>query len=783
MTVEIQISFPAGCVYLPSSHSSASTSKKTRGMSQPPGAPGGAVPGAYPQNQPHQHSLPPVYAGPTQQQQPQQQAIGVPPPATPASRPQTISTQQQQQQGKPYHLQHAQLSPAIGDAPAASEPASNETPAAESLKTKLQHLFQRSIASSSSEEKVRNLGFTPTSRMAQQHEKNNQAAAAQQQLRPRFQFQVTKLRSWRTGYARLLALYETEFATLDPTTSEKTETNRWPYSALTDWQAVDADSILLQVGADKLKFSCHGVPRSKVLTALLHCQDMAIGGNNPAAAVFTQVQRYTRHGTTVPVQLHVKSHGLVEVNPQTRRPLQTYQYTDMRGVSLTTTTTSDQQQQGVVLRFWQPHKSRLYLLTSAHTRADLIRRLHQHALPLGLEIPMLESQKTETPAAWLQQRRQVPIGAIATCWSVRKTTPRHEVVTRQLAVTAAGYLVELDDGGAGVVSCRLLSDLTGLILGLADTVTCEFRDGARRTYASSHRDALLVSLWDAAGSHVHVSDVPSDGYCLASPHHQHSPKETAASTTTASLFQPISIPSYALQRVYALSTQAYAYVSPVLETLRETAMAAKMTSDLVQECRALLEACREFNASVLPTGEGLPTGPADKTVAGSLGALWGLVAGLLTDAQKNDVRDEAVATLLQTVYRLSRTLTGYKVSAELTTLQEAMPLLFRVQAEFGRFWAMEVLDVLLSGLPEQRDLESEYVNKQVLLRCGGSAVVQGVVSSLVEQQQPKRVSDLILMAASNVLQSVLCSFHDTTSAENFGIFIQALAERYVGCQR
>ena len=83
------------------------------------------------------------------------------------------------------------------------------------------------------------------------------------------QFQVTKLRSWRTGYLRLLVLYENEFITLDP--DSRKETNRWPYSSLLEWMALpkENEAILLQVGDDKLKFLRHAISRSAVLIALL----------------------------------------------------------------------------------------------------------------------------------------------------------------------------------------------------------------------------------------------------------------------------------------------------------------------------------------------------------------------------------------------------------------------------------------------------------------------------------------------------------------------------------
>ena len=59
-------------------------------------------------------------------------------------------------------------------------------------------------------------------------------------------------------------------------------------------------------------------------------------------------------------------------------------------------------------------------------------------------------------------------------------------------------------------------------------------------------------------------------------------------------------------------------------------------------------------------------------------------------------------------------------------------------------------------------------------------MIDGLVSTMLEagSTQPggdRVVSDLILFVASDILQSVLCSGHDTTSPEHFSAFIKALA--------
>jgi len=648
-------------------------------------------------------------------------------------------------------------------------------------------LFQSSNTSDG-----RSLGFTPTPKMVAQHEKQQQTAHTNE--RPLYQFQVTKLRSWRTGYVRLLALYEKSFATLDPSIETPTETNRWSYSSLTEWLALpkEKETILLQVDQDKLKFSCHNVDRSAVLTALLECRDRA-GQQSHDAVNFSSVERYTRHGTRVGISLIVKPYGITEVHPQSRQPLQTYNYKDISAISLTA-----QNEVGIVLHFHQTAKSRLYLVHSSRRggsgRSDLLTLMRDSFQTLGLELAMQESLAIPE---WIEQRRNFDYGTVATTWQISKTTRRHDsryvssdqgwvggIVSRHLVLTGKGYLVERD--GAGMVSCRRLADLYAVVRHKdSDQITLEYSDGSHRTYTSKTRDAFLISLLDAAATlgqnaAVHLVDYASSGYCLSSLSTTAPPSEK-----TSGLFQPISIPIYCLKRVHALSTQAYAFVSREFEHFQQG-----QPIDVVQECARAVEACREFNASVLPTGEGLPTGDSDKNLAGSIGALWGLISKLLDRKVVEGVNnrlgrplaEHTAGTFFQTLYRMSKTPTGYKLSAELTTMQESIPFLWDVNDVFCKFWAFKVLNILLSGLPS-RDLEAEYVNKSVILRTGGSSLVNGMVSALLDASMSmtkdgrRKVSDLILMVASALLQSLLCSYHDTTAPEYFSAFIRALAEK------
>jgi hypothetical protein len=717
----------------------------------------------------------------------------------------------------------AHLAPGVEGAPSHDSVASGSTsttPAVKGGLKKLKGFFK-------AQPQGPNLGFTPTSAMAQRHEDAHVASK-----RPLFQFQVTKLRTWRTGYVRLLCLYDDHFATFDPDTHQVT--NTWKYEMISDYVAVEKDQFLLQVQADKLKFQCHNVERSLVLSALLQCQqeykECASGAASPLAGLsptssssssllpILPATRPTRHGTLVPTALTVTSYALVEVHPSSKKCIQTYRYKDITAVSFTSNDPT-----GLVLHFQSLKKARLFLIPPSGNvkggRSDVVTWMRDFYDRVGLVLQMTESCTIEQ---WRDQRKMLgqDTGPLATEWQVTKASKRHDasivgsagwaggLVPRRLALTGGGFLLEKD--ATGIVSCRSLADLYSLVRHApsnGNQLTLEFADGSSRTYSSQCRDSLLVSMLDAAGTlgknpKVHVSDATRGGYCLAS---FSSTATTVTTTTTAApekggLFQPISIPVHCLKRVHTVATAAFSYINASNESSTEDGAPL----NVVEECRGVADACREFNASVLPTAEGLPTGEKDKHVLGSIGALWGLVAELLdrtqqtqskntnrnsNPSQKVSSRDryeaeQSTAPMLQTLHRLSRTVAGYKNTMELATFTDFLPFLLTIEDAFCKFWAFRVLGVLVSGLPgNKRDREIEYVNKSVVFKSGGPKLINGLVAALLAAGPARdgnhEVSDLILMVTSDILQSVLCSYHDTTSPEHFQGFIQALANGYL----
>lgn len=620
------------------------------------------------------------------------------------------------------------------------------------------------------EEQGPKLGFQPSAAMAQRHEE-----ALVSGKRPRFQFQVTKLRSWRTGYVRLLCLYNDHFSTFDPDSHQVT--NTWNYDALKDYCAMDKDQILLQVNADKLKFQCHNVERSMVLTALLQCREDHMKAHIEKQIPEVLCNRYTRHGTVVASALKVTSYAVIEIHPASKERLQAYRFVDIVCISFTSDDPSG------ILLYLNSKKLRLFSITSK-SRADVVNWMRQSYDRIGLDLRMTDSCSI---SQWKEKKHefQKRADAIATEYKVTKNSKRHDVaavgspngwpggtVNRKLCITGTGRVLEKDSAGM-IVSSYPLSELYALVRPstAGDTIVLEFADGHSRTYSSPCRDSLLVSLIDAASTlgknpQVHVSDVPSGGYCLASF------ATSAVPEKSGGLFQPISIPVHCLKRVHTVATAAFSYVNSNTES--STQEGAPLNP--IEECRNVMELCREFNASVLPTSEGLPTGERDKFVLGSIGALWGLAADLLEMETDRYMAEHTAGPMFQTLHRLSKTPAGYKNSIELATFLDCLPLLWSIEDTFCKFWAFRALRVLLSGLSgkKPRDKEVEYVNKSVIFKTGGNQLINGLVSSLLSSD----ASDLIRMGMSDILQCVLCSFADTTSPENFSSFIQALGGGY-----
>lgn len=86
-----------------------------------------------------------------------------------------------------------------------------------------------------------------------------------------FRFQTTKLRSWRSGYSRIVSLHSDYFTTIDP--ENFNETNRYQWTEMTKCcvgKDEGTDGFTFEVGKDKFKYKCKW--RSSLLTEMKRAQ-------------------------------------------------------------------------------------------------------------------------------------------------------------------------------------------------------------------------------------------------------------------------------------------------------------------------------------------------------------------------------------------------------------------------------------------------------------------------------------------------------------------------------
>jgi hypothetical protein len=557
------------------------------------------------------------------------------------------------------------------------------------------------------------------------------------------QFRVTKLRSWRTGYARILVLYERDFATLDPDTRK--ETNRWSYGSLTDYMAVESnDTILIATVDDKLKFSCDD-RRDKVLLALLRQQDASGQASQlQRLPIFGQCNRWKRNGIQQAVILQVQSFALTEIDATSRTKLQSYLYSDIAAISF-----PNDAPETIVFQF----RFAKVLVYTCPQRASLVQSLQEQMTRLGLEpLPMEPSRGIQE---W--RRRSLDNAVVLSTWSVVKDASlrRPTAMPRELLVTNKS-LVERDTSGM-IVNVHTFQSIAALVLtdnaGLE--VEYEHNNTSRRYQVRKHRDALVVSILDVAPWIPVVAKMPTVSYRLAN-------KESANK-----LFSPVPVANYTLGRVQSLATHVYAVLSGDF-----SGNESPDPQEILEYCqqipesphgRSLLMACREFNLMETVAEFKLPV----------LAAVLGIAEALLQLPEANRARREVyyeyVATLFYTAQRLLKC--HPKMAADLDSLRELVPLNFRIESDFCKYTGLLVLQAALTG-KEERDLEAEYVNKNVFFQSSGQVLVEGIVSCL----EPG-ASDLILMVASNMLQSILCSHQDTTTPDNFKLTLDRLATR------
>lgn len=608
------------------------------------------------------------------------------------------------------------------------------------------------------------------------------------------QFHVTKLRSWRTGYPRRLVLYPHEFGTLDASTGK--ETNRWRYSSIQDAMVVvekkqssaapaatqpqAPQAILLDVGSDKLKFQCHHPnDASLVLTALLQ-QQMVSGqvASPPPHHVFQNCTRWKRNGQPQHhIVLQVHSFGFTEsVMVAGNRQLhlqQTYLYHNIQGLSFAA---EQHNKNTVVIQFRHP---KVLIYTLPDRAAAFCQALQQQAR--SIVVPPLGMLPSRTVAEWRQSAHSSSGGGTAFPVTKPPSLRRPQAIPRTLRVVPPLYWAEVDTAGA-IVQQRSLRDLRAIVLqSNSNVLTLETSDTSTTTYhVPEQRDALCVSLWDAAPWAVVVEETVTLPYRI--------PGVGTTATTTSLLGAP-PVPVQLLQRVAQPALHTWAILQgefgdgtaqgdPEVKAYLQTLPESDPGQALLRVCREFAYSCGNNNNNNVDRALLSHSSVCKLAV---VQALAGIVVRVLQTSNSQQ-RYTFVAGLLQVLQRLLRVQPQW--GAELEVLRGYVAGFCQMLTDTTtvslscRLYGWQVLQAILTG-PEnssaERDMETEFVNKNVYLQVGGG-VMPAMVQVLTSSKEAHATSDLILMIVTDIVQSLLCSHQDTTSPEHFAALLDCLAQ-------
>jgi hypothetical protein len=646
-------------------------------------------------------------------------------------------------------------------------------------------------------------------------------------------FLVTKVRSWRSGYSRIMSLHKTYFTTLDPETFEIT--NLWYYSQVRHYMALaqEEDCMLIDVmdnnkGSTKLKFKCADKNRNEALTCFIQniyiheslgSSVRSLGDRHPT---FTQCQRLTRHKTRVNSSLVCAPHGLVESDPTTGSELRTYLYRNIRALSFLSDDVN-----GVVFYINETNNSvkpvrcecKSWSVSSSRVggsgRSELVTVLKNKFELLAIPLIISESVTAQTVVEMKDSRAlENVVGERMGTYPVGKFSLRRRYQTNQpegpenrsLILTRNGYILECDKGG-NAASCRPLNDLMSIVRHSqnCNDFTLEFKGGIQRTYSSNERETVIVSILDATvymckNFDATVTDVVSTGYRILSCVEEDGLRESTTSMTQ-NLFQIDPIETSCLKLVYEVCTATNAYIHYMCFIRGGDLIPQHLLNEIV----GATEVCRQFNANVaIQSLCNLPN--ENKWIEGTIRALWGLCSTLLKFS--NGYKDQgasdksptsitgahqihcALVPIFQTLYRLMMTEIGYNSTSNKKEMTGILNEIWIMQDSFGLYWSLKCLSALLLPRPfiHQRDNQVETDNKGALItrntsmaanlvRCMvGTPEISEKTGSI---QLPAMCSDLVSMVASNIIESVLCSHHETTSPVQFASFVEELSKEYV----
>jgi DnaJ family protein C protein 13 len=301
-------------------------------------------------------------------------------------------------------------------------------------------------------------------------------------------------------------------------------------------------------------------------------------------------------------------------------------------------------------------------------RAEFLRLVAMHLTKLGMTWVLAQVQDPIATADYRTERLAYGNDGApkAADYDVLKVTPKWPTPrTRKLLVTES-TITERDAATYGVVSARPLASVFALVRHWNDPqkLTIEYRDGTRRSYLTSLRDACLGSALDACrnAGNIHVA-------------------------VTSELSRPG-------DRVLPLTTDEHPETAmhylKNMERAASAGSAALAAGSGAPYSAALVRAALEFNANVSPVG--LPYGTKKGAVSGVLPHLTAQATALLAlEAAPSAI----LVTLLSAVARVIGSGAAYKLFLSLPDSMALLTNSLSHEDEGVVYWGIEILRRLM----------------------------------------------------------------------------------------
>jgi hypothetical protein len=622
-------------------------------------------------------------------------------------------------------------------------------------------------------------------------------------------YQVTKLRSWRIGYSRILSFHSTYFTTLDPESHEIT--NLWYYNQVRHYMALpnEPDCMLIEVidngTSIKLKLKCRHGERNQVLSdfvELKYWDDVRVRGDliqREQHSFFENCYRQKRDGSKVSTSLLCAPFGILEIDAQSEAVLRTFLFRCIRAISFL-----NEESDGIVLHLNETNQSmdildqQVFYIQSKRIggsgRSEFVTIMKNKFELLNMKWVIAESATLES--VLLSKGLQNSIHTVGECISshlVKRISPRNPRGSdRLLLLSQKGFILEQKKERKGNSPAQIsmksgsLHDVTSIVrhsslfpplidvtsIDCNKCFTLEYKSGLTTTYVSENRDEAIVSLLDVAiytckNFNVTVTHMPSQSYKI-----KRSDEAPEDVSQNINLFVSDPCELQCLRILHEVATVS----DSILQLLGSDDI--RQLGKYVNECYALVEMCHEFNANV--TLESTTLLPNDeKLITETIASLWSIVsilARVFLEKEKTKTNDTdhdflcysfnaQVCSILQCLYRLMITPKGYETTAQNEIARRLFCDLWKFHDPFVQYWFLKTLSALVLPLPfsTSRDIELESMNKSYLL-APKSSIASGMISSLLKFKYDQN-SLLLLMVASNILESILCSHHDTTSSD------------------